>query len=281
MIKDITLGQYYKKESIVHSLDPRVKLVATLVFLVSLFISTNIFAYILATIFLIIAIAACKVPFKFIIRGLKSLFILLFISIFFNLFFTPGKVIFEFWILKITKEGLIIAIKMAVRLIYLVIGSSILTLTTTPSKLTDGLEKGLGFLKVFKVPVSEIALMMSIALRFIPILIEEVDKIMKAQMSRGADFEKGNIIEKAKALIPLLVPLFVSAFKRANDLAYAMEARCYSSDTVRTKLRPLKYKNIDYITYLYLLIYVILIFLTRYIKIDTVFIKGYLIIFKG
>ena len=270
MIKDITLGQYYKKESLVHSLDPRVKLVATLAFLISLFISTNIYAYILATIFLIIAIILCKVPFKFIIRGLKSLLILLFISIFFNMFFTPGETIFKFWIFNFTKEGLIIAIKMAIRLIYLVIGSSILTLTTTPSKLTDGLEKGLGFLKVFKVPVAEIALMMSIALRFIPILIEEVDKIMKAQMSRGANFEKGNLIEKAKALIPLLVPLFVSAFKRANDLAYAMEARCYSSETKRTKLRPLKYEKIDYIAYIYLLIYVILIFLTRYIKIDSV-----------
>ncbi len=268
MIRDITLGQYYKKDSIVHSLDPRVKLVATLVFLVSLFISTNIFAYLFATIFLIIAIYMCRVPFKFIIRGLKSLLILLLISIFFNLFLTPGKIVLSLGIFKITKEGIIIAIKMAIRLIYLVIGSSILTLTTTPSKLTDGLEKGLSFLKVFKVPVAEIALMMSIALRFIPILIEEVDKIMNAQMSRGADFEHGNIIEKAKSLIPLLIPLFVSAFKRANDLAYAMESRCYSSDAIRTKLRPLKYKKIDYMTYAYLLLYIILIFLTRYIKID-------------
>ena len=183
MIKDITLGQYYKKDSVVHSLDPRVKLVATLVFLVSLFISTNIYAYILATIFLIIAIALCKVPFKFIIRGLKSLLVLLFISILFNLFLTPGTDVFKIGIFHITKEGIIIAVKMGIRLVYLVIGSSILTLTTTPSKLTDGLEQGLGFLNVFKVPVAEIALMMSIALRFIPILIEEVDKIMKAQMS--------------------------------------------------------------------------------------------------
>ena len=270
MIRDITLGQYYKKDSLVHSLDPRVKLVATLVFLVSLFISSNVFAYILATIFLIIAIVLCKVPFNFIIRGLKSLLLLLFISIVFNLFLTPGQVIFSLGVINVTKEGVIIAIKMAVRLVYLVIGSSILTLTTTPSKLTDGLEKGMAFLNVFKVPVAEIALMMSIALRFIPILIEEVDKIMKAQMSRGADFEKGNIIEKAKSLVPLLVPLFVSAFKRANDLAYAMESRCYSSEAKRTKLRPLHYNKIDYITYIYLLTYVVLIFLTRYIKIDCI-----------
>ena len=270
MIKDITLGQYYKKDSLVHSLDPRVKLVATLIFLVSLFISTNIFAYVLATIFLIIAINKCKVPFKFIIKGLKSLLVLLLISVFFNLFLTPGDPIFSIGIFKITREGIVIAIKMAIRLIYLVIGSSILTLTTTPSKLTDGLEKGLSFLKAFKVPVAEIALMMSIALRFIPILVEEVDKIMNAQMSRGADFEHGNLIEKAKSLIPLLIPLFVSAFKRANDLAYAMESRCYSSDVNRTKLRPLKYIKIDYITYIYLLIYIILIFFTRYIKIDSI-----------
>ena len=159
---------------------------------------------------------------------------------------------------------------MAIRLIYLVIGSSILTLTTTPSKLTDGLEKGLGFLNIFKVPVAEIALMMSIALRFIPILIEEVDKIMKAQTSRGADFDKGNLVEKAKSLVPLLVPLFVSAFRRANDLAYAMESRCYSSSVHRTKLRPLTYKRIDYITYLILLVFIVLIFITRYIKIDMI-----------
>ncbi|MBP3201933.1 MAG: energy-coupling factor transporter transmembrane protein EcfT [Lachnospiraceae bacterium] len=269
MIRDITLGQYYKKDSIVHSLDPRVKLVATLIFLISLFISTNIFAYILATAYLITAIILCKVPFGFIIRGLKSLLLLLFISIAFNLFLTPGKVVFSFYAINITKEGIILALKMAIRLVYLVIGSSILTLTTTPSKLTDGLEKGLSFLNVIKVPVAEIALMMSIALRFIPTLIEEVDKIMNAQMSRGANFEKGNLIEKAKALIPLLVPLFVSAFKRANDLAYAMESRCYVGDSKRTKLRPLKYKRIDYITYIYLLVFIILIFLTRYIKIDS------------
>ena len=157
---------------------------------------------------------------------------------------------------------------MAIRLVFLVIGSSILTLTTTPSKLTDGLEKALSFLKIFKVPVAEIALMMSIALRFIPILIEETEKIMNAQMARGADFDKGNLIEKAKSLIPLLVPLFVSAFRRANDLAIAMEARCFTSSDNRTKLNPLKYKKFDFIAYITLFIYIILIFFTRYIKID-------------
>lgn len=267
MIRDITLGQYYKASSVIHALDPRVKIIATLVFLISLFISLNFVAYMIATIFLIMCIILCKVPFAFMIRGLKSLLILLFISIFFNLILTPGTVVFSFWIINITYEGIVLAIKMSIRLIYLVIGSSILTLTTTPSKLTDGLEKCLGFLKVFKIPVSEIALMMSIALRFIPILIEETDKIMKAQMSRGADFDKGNLIEKAKSLIPLLIPLFVSAFRRANDLAYAMEARCYSDSAIRTKLYPLSYKKIDYIAYFVLIIFLLLIIISRYIKI--------------
>ena len=270
MIRDITLGQYYKKDSIIHSLDPRVKLVATFIFLISLFISTNIFAYILATIFLLISILLCKIPFRFIIKGLKSLLILFLISVIFNIFLTPGEKIFSFYIFSITKEGVVLALKMGVRLIYLVIGSSILTLTTTPSKLTDGLEKCLSFLNRFKIPVSEIALMMSISLRFIPILIEEIDKIMKAQMSRGANFDKGNFLEKIKSMVPLLIPLFVSAFRRANDLAYAMEARCYSNSIQRTKLRPLKYNKIDYISYIILFLYIVLIFITRYIKIDII-----------
>lgn len=270
MIKDITFGQYYKKDSVIHSLDPRVKLVATFVFLISLFISTNIFAYVIATVYLITIILLCRVPFQYIVRGLKSLLLLLFISIFFNLFLTPGKTVFEFGIIRITREGIVVTFKMAIRLIYLVIGSSILTLTTTPSKLTDGLEKGLSFLNVFRVPIAEIALMMSIALRFIPILIEEVDKIMKAQMSRGADFNRGNLVEKAKSLMPLLIPLFISAFRRANDLAYAMESRCYVSSSNRSKLRPLKYKNIDYITYVILLCFIVLIIITRYIKIEMI-----------
>lgn len=267
MIRDITLGQYYSADSVIHKLDPRVKLVATFVFLISLFISINIFAIIIATIFLIYCIVASKVPFGFMIKGLKSLLFLLFVSVIFNLFLTPGNTIFSFWIFNITDEGLNLAIKMTIRLIYLVVGSSILTLTTTPNKLTSGLEKGLSFLRIFKIPVAEIALMMSISLRFIPILIDETDKIMKAQMSRGADFDRGNLMERAKSLLPLLVPLFVSAFRRANDLAVAMEARCYSENTIRTKLKPLKYKKIDYIAYIVLIIYILLIFVTRYIKI--------------
>lgn len=267
MIRDITFGQYYNIKSLIHSLDPRVKLFATFIFLISLFISTNPATYVLATILLFSAIYLSNVPIRFLIKGVKSLILLLLISVIFNMFLTPGRVVFKFLIFEITYEGIKIAIKMTVRLVYLVIASSILTLTTTPNNLTAGLEKSFKFLNKFKIPVSDIALMMSISLRFVPILIEETDKIMKAQMSRGADFESGNLIEKAKALLPLLIPLFVSAFRRANDLAYAMEARCFSSSDVRTKLNPLKYDRIDYISYFILILYIILIIITKYIKI--------------
>ena len=267
MIRDITFGQYYSVKSIIHSLDPRVKLFATFVFLISLFISTNLWTYILATILLFSVIKLCNVPFKLLVKGIKSLIILLLISVVFNIFLTPGKVVFKFLIFAITDEGIKIAIKMTIRLVYLVIASSILTLTTTPNDLTSGLEKAFKFLNKFKVPVSDIALMMSISLRFVPILIEETDKIMKAQMSRGADFESGNLIEKAKALLPLLIPLFVSAFRRANDLAYAMESRCFSSSDIRTKLKPLKYSRNDYIAYFILTFYILLIIMLKCVKI--------------
>lgn len=265
MIKDITIGQYYNKESVIHSLDPRVKLLGTLIFLISLFISQHPLAYILAILFLMMCIILSRVPFPFIIRGLKGLLFLLVLSVVFNIFLTPGEPIFQYKFLTITKEGILLSCRLILRLVILVIGSSLLTLTTTPSKLTDGLEKGLGFLKVFRVPVSDIALMMSISLRFIPILVDEVDKIEKAQMSRGADFESGSIVKKAKALIPLLVPLFVSAFRKANDLALAMEARCYNDSENRTKLHPLKYEKIDIIAYIIIFIYLLLIIATAFL----------------
>ena len=192
------------------------------------------------------------------LKGLKAVLILLIISVSFNLFLTDGEVILKLWIFKITKEGVRVSIFMGLRLIFLIVGSSIMTLTTTPNALTDGLEKSMGFLKVIKIPVHEISMMMSIALRFIPILIEETDKIMKAQMARGADFESGNIVQKARAMVPLLVPLFISAMRRATDLAMAMEARCYHGGEGRTKLKPLKYKKIDILAYLYYLIYMII-----------------------
>lgn len=255
MIRDITLGQYYPVDSVIHRLDPRTKLFGTLVFIVSLFLADSLIGYGIATVFLFGAIHLSRVPFKFIVRGLKTIVVLLLISVSFNLFLTPGTVLFQIGFLKLTWEGLRMAGFMALRLIYLVIGSSIMTLTTTPNQLTDGLEKSLGFLNKVGIPVHEVSMMMSIALRFIPILLEETDKIMKAQIARGADFESGNLIKKAKSMVPLLVPLFISAFRRANDLAMAMEARCYRGGEGRTKMKPLIYKKRDYTAFAVLGLY--------------------------
>lgn len=250
MIRDITLGQYYPADSVLHKLDPRVKLVTTITFLVALFLINSWVGYVVATIFLVAMIRLSKVPFKFMVRGLKAIIMILMITVVFNLFLTPGeRVLVQVWKLKITDTGLRTAIFMAIRLIYLIVGSSVMTLTTTPNDLTDGLERLLGPLKKLHVPVHEVAMMMSIALRFIPILLEETDKIMKAQIARGADFESGNIIQKAKNMVPLLVPLFISAFRRANDLAMAMEARCYHGGEGRTKMKPLAYARRDYAAY--------------------------------
>ena len=255
MLKDITLGQYYPQESVIHRLDPRVKLFGTFLFIISLFINDNFIGYIASVLFLATVIILSKVPFSFMVRGMKAIVLLLLFSVVLNLFMTEGEVLVSFWKLTITKEGLYTAIFMALRLSFLIIGSSIMTLTTTPNHLTDGLEKSLGFLKVIRVPVHEISMMMSIALRFIPILMEETDKIMRAQMARGADFESKNLIKRIKSLIPLLVPLFVSAFRRANDLAMAMEARCYKGGEGRTQMKPLKYQGIDRVAYLITLLY--------------------------
>ena len=250
MIRDITLGQYYPADSILHKLDPRVKLVTTLVFLTALFLVSSLWGYLAATLFLAWVIRLSKVPFKFMIRGLKAIIMILMITVVFNLFLTPGeRVLVQFWKLQITDTGLRTAAFMAVRLIYLIIGSSVMTLTTTPNDLTDGMERLLSPLKKLRVPVHEISMMMSIALRFIPILMEETDKIMKAQMARGADFEHGNLMQKARNLVPLLVPLFISAFQRAHDLAMAMEARCYRGGEGRTKMKPLAYQRRDYAAY--------------------------------
>ena len=259
MMRDITIGQYYPADSILHRLDPRVKFVSTLVYIVSLFVFSSWLGYGVAALFLVAMIVLSKVPFGFMIKGLKPIMVLLLITMFFNLVFTPGEVLWSFWILKITKEGIRLAIKMGIRLVFLIIGASIMTLTTTPNQLTDGLERLLRPLNKIHVPVHEIAMMMSIALRFIPILMEETDKIMKAQIARGADFESGNIIQRAKAMIPILVPLFVSAFRRANDLAMAMEARCYHGGEGRTKMKPLKYHYQDRLAYAITLGYLIAI----------------------
>lgn len=257
MLRDITLGQYYQADSVIHRLDPRVKLGTTVLFIVSLFLFHGAWGYVIAAMFLTLVIKLSKVPFKFMIKGMKSIVFLLSITILFNLFLTPGEPLVQIWKLRITKEGVSLALLLAIRLAFLIIGSSVMTLTTTPNQLTDGLEKMLKPLNKIKVPVHEIAMMMSIALRFIPILMEETDKIMKAQLARCADFESGNLIKKAKSLVPLLVPLFISAFRRANDLAMAMEARCYRGGEHRTKMKPLCYQKRDYIAYAIVVCYLV------------------------
>lgn len=258
MIRDITIGQYYPAQSPIHRLDPRVKIVCTLIFLISLFVQNSVLGYALAFVFLACMIHVSKVPAKFIGKGLKPIVILLLFTVAMNLFLTRGgAVLFHWGIITITETGLRTSVFMAVRLVLLVAGSSLMTFTTTPNGLTDGLEKLLHPLNRIHVPVHEISMMMSIALRFIPILLEETDKIMKAQTARGADFESGGFIKKAKAMVPLLVPLFISAFRRASDLAMAMEARCYHGDENRTKMKPLKYAAIDKKAYGCLLLYIV------------------------
>ena len=267
MIRDITIGQYYPAKSVLHRLDPRVKLVSTLLYLISLFLFKSIPGYIVATVFLVAVIRLSKVPFSYIVKGLKPIVMLLMITVLFNLFLTrDGEVLFHAWIFTITEGGLRTAVYMAIRLIYLIIGSSLMTFTTTPNELTDGIEKLLHPLNKIRVPVHEVAMLMSIALRFIPILLEETDKIMKAQIARGADLESGNIIQRAKNMIPILVPLFVSAFRRANDLAMAMEARCYRGGEGRTKMKPLKYQSRDRMAYIVVVAYVVAVFfIGRYV----------------
>ena len=251
MIRDITIGQYYPVDSPIHRLDPRTKLFGTMIYIISLFFADNLWCYLIATLFLTLVVRLSKVPFKFIVKGLKAIVFLLLISVSFNLFLTDGREIFRLGFLKITAEGLSLAFFMGLRLMYLVLGSSIMTLTTTPNQLTDGLEKSLGFMNRLHVPVHEVSMMMSIALRFIPILIEETDKIMKAQMARGADFETGN--------------LFVSAFRRATDLAMAMEARCYRGGAGRTKMKPLHYEKRDRAAYAVFIIYLAAVIAVRII----------------
>lgn len=263
MLRDITIGQYYPTGSVIHRMDPRVKLFGTLVFLISVFVYQGIVGLAVVTVFLAGVIGVSRVPFGYMVRGLRAIMVLMLITALFNLFLTPGELLVSFWKLKITREGVASAVRMAIRLTYLILGTSLMTLTTTPNQLTDGLERSLSPLRRLHVPVHEISMMMSIALRFIPILVEETDKIMKAQMARGASFDDGNIVKKAKALIPLLVPLFISAFRRANDLAMAMEARCYHGGEGRTKMKPLRYRGEDYAAYFVLVFYLALLIALR------------------
>lgn len=247
MLKDITLGQFFPGTSLAHRLDPRSKIILTVVYIVGLFCAESFVSYGLMVALLVTGVKVSGVAPKALVKGLKPvLFIICFTAIL-NLFYTPGEVLVQLWVFKITKEGIFTAFFMALRISMLIMGTFLLTYTTSPIALTDGLESLLGPLKKVKVPVHELSMMMSIALRFIPTLIEETDKIMSAQKARGADFESGSLLDRAKALVPILVPLFISAFRRADELAIAMECRCYHGGEGRTKLHVLRYQTRDYL----------------------------------
>lgn len=248
MIRDITIGQYYPADSPIHKIDARVKIVITLLYILSLFIIESFIGYAFVIASLAVIIKMSKVPFKFMVKGLKSLIFIIVFTAIINLFVTKGETpLFNVWRFTVTLEGVYFAIKMCLRIVLLIIGSSILTLTTTPIKLTDGIESLLKPLSKVGVPAHDIAMMMTIALRFIPTLLDETDKIIKAQQARGADFDTGNLVNKAKALVPILVPLFISAFRRADELAMAMEARCYAGGGQRTRMNVMKITSIDYV----------------------------------
>ena len=254
-MRDMTIGQYYPGHSLIHRLDPRVKLLSTLLYIISVFLIAGPLSLILATGLLILVIVISGIPFGKLLKGLRAILVILIMTVIFSLVFTPGEEIWHLAFIHVTREGAVNGAYVAMRLCYLIIGSSVMTLTTTPNALTDGLEKGLHFLNALHVPVHEIAMMMSIALRFIPILMEELDRIMMAQKARGADFDSGSLIKRAQGLIPLIVPLFVSAIRRADDLALAMDARCYHGSEGRTRMKPLRYEKRDRLAYLVMLLY--------------------------
>ena len=247
MIRDITLGQYYQVESPIHRLDPRLKIIGVLLYIVSLFVVRDFGGFIIAALALEVVILMSRVPLRYILRGMKPVMIIICFTLIVNLFTIPGEVIAHIWKFTITVEGVRTAAFMGIRLTLLIIGSSLLTFTTRPIHLTDGIESLLSPFKKVGLPAHELAMMMSIALRFIPTLLEETDKVMKAQQARGADFETGNILRRAKALIPILVPLFISAFRIAQDLAMAMEARCYGSGIKRTRMNEIRFDRRDVI----------------------------------
>jgi len=248
MIKDITIGQYIPGDSFIHKLDPRFKILISILFIIDLFLVNNFIGYLYVLIFILFTILIANLSLKYIYNGLKPILVLLLITAILNIFMTTGKNLIWSWgFINVYKEGLIIAAFMIIRLVFLIMGTSILTLTTSPIELTDGIESLLNPFKRIGVPAHELAMMMTIALRFIPTLIDETDKIMKAQMARGADFESGNLISRAKSLIPILVPLFISSFRRADELAMAMESRCYKGGEGRTRMKQLKVTKRDYI----------------------------------
>ncbi|MCL1884192.1 MAG: energy-coupling factor transporter transmembrane protein EcfT [Defluviitaleaceae bacterium] len=259
----ITIGQHYPTDSVIHLLDARIKLISVIAYITILLFANHFVGYIGAAFFVAIIIKISKVPPRLIFRGLRAIIFILIFAASINLFLTPGEnIIFQFGFIRLTEEGIRLAIMMISRLVLLILGSSILTLTTSPIQLTDGIEALLKPLKIIKVPSHDIAMMMTIALRFIPVLSDELDKITKAQKARGADFESGGLVKRARNLIPILVPLFVSAFKRADELATAMEARCYRGDINRTKMKEMKIARIDIWAILVMLVFCLLIIST-------------------
>ncbi|HZK01836.1 MAG TPA: energy-coupling factor transporter transmembrane component T [Anaerovoracaceae bacterium] len=259
MIRDITLGQYYPGDSLIHKLDPRTKIINTFAYIISLFLVKDFLGFFLTILFLSVIIIIAKVPVRFIFKGLKPIFFIIIFTFTVNMFMTKGTPLASLGFLVITKEGLYNAFFMGLRLILLIIGSSLLTLTTKPINLTDGIERLLSPFRRIGIPAHELAMMMTIALRFIPTLLEETDKIMKAQMARGADFETGNLLRRAKSLIPLLVPLFISAFRIAQDLAMAMEARCYKGGDHRTRMNAVNFQKRDGLAALVMVLFISLI----------------------
>lgn len=246
MLKDISIGQHFPGNSVIHRLDPRVKILLTFAFIIMLFIISNPLSFLLAILFLVVVIKTAKIPFRIVMRSMKPIIPLVLFTSILNVFFIGGTIVFQFWIFKISLEGINLAILMSIRILCLIVGASMLTYTTSPIALTDAIERLLKPLKYIKFPVHEMAMMMTIALRFIPTLIEETDKIMSAQKARGADLETGGLVKRAKALIPILIPLFVSAFRRAEELALAMECRCYQGGDGRTRMKQLKLSMLDF-----------------------------------
>ncbi|MBE5039862.1 energy-coupling factor transporter transmembrane component T family protein [Ructibacterium gallinarum] len=265
MLKDITLGQYFPGDTIIHRLDPRTKLLLVLVYMILTFSINGFLGYLILAVFTFGCIFISRVPLKFVLKGLKPIFVFIVITGLFNLFLTGGDPVFHWWIFTITKQGLYFAAFMILRLVFLILGTSLLTLTTSPIALTDGLEHLLSPFKRIGLPAHELAMMMTIALRFIPTLMEETDKIIKAQSARGADFESGNLLRRAKAMVPILIPLFISAFRRADELATAMECRCYRGGENRTRLHELKYTKADSAAWLCFLLLAALLLALRFL----------------
>lgn len=251
MIKDITIGQFFPGKSFVHRLDPRTKLVLTMALIIIVFFCQNIFSLLLMILFVAAINIVSRIPLKIVLKGIKPIVIIVIFTAILNLLYTEeGRVLAEFWVIKVTDKGIETAVFMAIRIVLLIISSSLMTYTTSPTQLTDALERLLSPLNLIKVPVHSIAMMMTIALRFIPTLIEEIERIMNAQKARGADMENGNLIKRAKALVPVLIPLFISSFRRAGDLAFAMECRCYDGDNGRTRMQTMKFSWRDLVALL-------------------------------